>query len=401
MSTGYISRRAKIKDEVNVFEPVISTTEGGYITDIHAGENITIRGSHEAPTISAKDTTYTAGENITISSDNVISASGGGASAVQPLDATDTGDLIFTQMSGTSDKNGVVGTLASTGANEGEPTIAIRKSSGSLEVGAPVALADAVNLEKHNTDLALKQDKLIAGDNITIVDNVISATGGGGGVSTGCRLVPNVGTNTRNQWGHGQNIEASYEWYTLPDTDDLLLVYEYDDYVPIGTTGNWTLSGDYYNFSANNKVVGLSKPFVFNPVTTESQYYMPTGYTNVQGVSPGSTQPLCKGYLLPALEFKLVDVGVNFPQGYDCPTYTPLPTNIRVLRSYAGPTANEDLVFSSNTNLYNNNVTLSSIYGDKLAVFKPTYDTTTNPKYVPCAHFRIKLYVHVFAQKTN
>lgn len=32
-------------------------------------------------------------------------------------------------------------------------------------------------------EIATKQDKLIAGDNITIVDNVISATGGGGGVS--------------------------------------------------------------------------------------------------------------------------------------------------------------------------------------------------------------------------
>lgn len=31
------------------------------------------------------------------------------------------------------------------------------------------------------TELADKQDKLTAGDNITIVDNVISSTGGGGG----------------------------------------------------------------------------------------------------------------------------------------------------------------------------------------------------------------------------
>jgi len=46
---------------------------GGYI----AGENITINGR----TISAKDTTYTAGTGISISDENVISATGGGGAA--------------------------------------------------------------------------------------------------------------------------------------------------------------------------------------------------------------------------------------------------------------------------------------------------------------------------------
>lgn len=52
---------------------VISATGGG--ETYTAGENITISDDN---VISATDTTYTAGENITISDDNVISATGGG-----------------------------------------------------------------------------------------------------------------------------------------------------------------------------------------------------------------------------------------------------------------------------------------------------------------------------------
>ena len=43
-------------------------------------------------------------------------------------------------------------------------------------------LGDAVALNTSN--ISTKQDKLVAGDNITIIDNVISATGGGGGTGT-------------------------------------------------------------------------------------------------------------------------------------------------------------------------------------------------------------------------
>ena len=44
------------------------------------------------------------------------------------------------------------------------------------DLGAAVAL--------NTSNISTKQDKLVAGDNITIIDNVISATGGGGGTGT-------------------------------------------------------------------------------------------------------------------------------------------------------------------------------------------------------------------------
>ena len=82
----------------------------------------------------------TAGENITIV-DNVISASGGGGSYT-------AGDYI-------SILNNVIDVKSS--------------------------LISTINGKADASALNGKQDKLTAGDNITIVDNVISASGGGGG----------------------------------------------------------------------------------------------------------------------------------------------------------------------------------------------------------------------------
>lgn len=49
------------------------------------------------------------------------------------------------------------------------------------DASATNQLATKADLKDINTAVATKQDKLTAGENITIVDNVISATGGGGG----------------------------------------------------------------------------------------------------------------------------------------------------------------------------------------------------------------------------
>ena len=44
------------------------------------------------------------------------------------------------------------------------------------------SLTSAMSQKAVTDELATKQDKLVAGDNITIVGNVISSTGGGGGI---------------------------------------------------------------------------------------------------------------------------------------------------------------------------------------------------------------------------
>lgn len=58
-------------------------------------------------------------------------------------------------------------------------TIAQRGTNGVLKVGTPVDNADATTKQYVDTGLNAKQDTLTAGQNITITNNVISATGGG------------------------------------------------------------------------------------------------------------------------------------------------------------------------------------------------------------------------------
>lgn len=105
---------------------------------LSAGDNITIDESTN--TISAKDTKYTAGTGINISDDNVITATGG-----------------------------VKGTVTSVNNQ-------IPDDGGNVSLGV-ANIPGAYSSEQATTDLALKQDKLSAGANITISEtNEISAT---------------------------------------------------------------------------------------------------------------------------------------------------------------------------------------------------------------------------------
>lgn len=138
---------------------VISSTGGG--SELEAGDNITI----EDGVISATDTKYTAGENITIDENNVISST----------------DTIYDD----SEVVAAIDTLSAAIASE----TAKREQSGQ-------SLAEALNTEMQSrekdvanvtqkiidettratTAEANKQDKLTAGGNITIDGNTINAT---------------------------------------------------------------------------------------------------------------------------------------------------------------------------------------------------------------------------------
>lgn len=117
-----------------------------------------------------KQDKLTAGENITIDEDNVISALGGvesvnGHTGVVNLTKA---DLSLDNVDNTSDaqkKANFTGTIDPDNNN------------------FPLA-SDVYN------ELLDKQDKLTAGTNITIEDNVISATGGGGGTSSDIEVDP-------------------------------------------------------------------------------------------------------------------------------------------------------------------------------------------------------------------
>ena len=107
--------------------------------------------------LAAKQDKLTAGTGITIDENNVISSSGGGGSV-------NWSDILNKPTFATVATSGSYNDLSD------KPTIPTTTSQLTNDSGFVTS-----------TELATKQDKLIAGTNITIEGNVISATGGGSG----------------------------------------------------------------------------------------------------------------------------------------------------------------------------------------------------------------------------
>ena len=136
-----------------------------------AGANIQITGN----VISATDTKYTAGTNITIDSNNVISSTGGGSVTVD--DALST-----------TSTNPVENRVVTNALNAVDARITnIEGDISSIE-------GDITNITNQITDIGVnKQDKLTAGNNITIdTNNVISAVDTTYVAGTGITITGNV-----------------------------------------------------------------------------------------------------------------------------------------------------------------------------------------------------------------
>ena len=88
-----------------------------------------------------------------------------------------------------------------------------------------------------STELATKQDKLVAGTNITIEGNVISATGGGGG--SGGEIFVGTSVNSKSEW------DAAYL------ANKQLYLLRSGSLVPLGLTigGSKTSAPNSYFFS--------------------------------------------------------------------------------------------------------------------------------------------------------
>lgn len=175
---------------ITIENNVISSTGGGG-SDLEAGDNITIKDG----VISAIDTTYTAGENITIDENNVISST----------------DTIYDD----SEVVAAIEVISEAITNE----IAKREQSEQ-------SLAEALNTEvqsreKDVADLAQKiidettratkaeenkQDKLTAGENIKIEENVISSTDTIYDDSALKTQIQNIETAKQNKLIAGSNI---------------------------------------------------------------------------------------------------------------------------------------------------------------------------------------------------
>ena len=115
-------------------------------------------------------------------------------------------------------------------------------------------------------EIATKQDKLIAGDNITIVDNVISATGGGGGGGGGIANVIHDATLT----GSGTNASPLGLAEAIKD--------EIADKAPKETVEALTqiingIIGDYVKKSGDTMLGGLTLPEL-TVRTAEGEFYV-------------------------------------------------------------------------------------------------------------------------------
>ena len=159
-------------------ENVISATDTTYT----AGQNVTIEGN----VISAVDTTYSAGDNVQISG-GVISATDTTYTAGTGLTLSGTefsADTAVLQPKLTAGSNvqingstiSATDTTYSAGANV---QISASNEISATDTTYSAGNGLALNGTTFSVDTSVVQPKLTAGANITIVNNVISATGGG------------------------------------------------------------------------------------------------------------------------------------------------------------------------------------------------------------------------------
>ncbi len=152
--------------------------------------------------LALKQNKLTAGTNITIVGDTISSSGGTTNGVTLDTDQTITGEKTFTKaitINGSDGKKYVFDTNTVGGLIFSAPNYIINKVGGKsvigfydngyyircfnnriTEVGTPTANTDAANKKYVDDNVLLKQNKLTAGTNITITDDVISATGGGG-----------------------------------------------------------------------------------------------------------------------------------------------------------------------------------------------------------------------------
>lgn len=158
-------------DDVDALE----TTVAGKQDTLTAGNNITISGS----TISATDTTYTAGTGISIV-DNVISNTQTSAEWGNITGTLSSQTDLQTALNGKQDTL-TAGSNITISSNTISATDTTYTAGNGLSlVGGGFEIDETVVATQTDlsTGLATKQNTLTAGTNITIENNVISATGG-------------------------------------------------------------------------------------------------------------------------------------------------------------------------------------------------------------------------------
>ena len=173
-------------------------------------------------------------------------------------------------------------------------------------------IADVENLQ---STLDTKQETLTAGDNITIVDNVISSSGGGSSSFVGFRAVtyPNEGlksTGTGNIsifFNNTNTLPYSYDTSNLFDTTNGIFT--------VNTSGYWQLSFKFYIFEGESTQAQTNQlKLIRNGVTTA---LIITGLYNGQNDEVNTCVPLLVGdqifiYHFTGLSRYVFDVANNF-----------------------------------------------------------------------------------------
>lgn len=126
-----------------------------------------------------------------------------------------------------------------------------------------------------------KQDKLIAGDNITIVDNVISSTGGGGDLTNYYTkeevdvLIPTEVSELTNDAGYITNADLSDEYATKQWIEN-------KNYLTDADLSNYALKSDIpTNVSAFNNDAGYVTDAALDNYATTADTYSKTEVNNI------------------------------------------------------------------------------------------------------------------------
>ena len=139
------------------------------------------------------------------------------------------------------------------------------------QVGAPTADYDAATKKYADDGLALKQNKLTAGTNITITDDVISSTGGGGGGGTPSNMVTTDTAQTITgikTFTNGIKINGATTITGATTMDSLRLNDKLTLTRGLAITGSTSISGGTLNMGSR-KIMDLGAPTLDADATTK------------------------------------------------------------------------------------------------------------------------------------
>ena len=164
-----------------------------------------------------------------------------------------------------------------------------------------------------SSTLSLKQDKLTAGENITISnDNVISATGGGGNIPTNITNIQESSGNISLESNKIYKVNLTGNTtFTLPTTIDNTILNQI--YIQLNVAGNITVDLGTTHFFAGEFTI----PFGLSWITYEYNSIEQVWYVGtVGGISPNTITDFCSPELA-IQELTIGSAGTQYTMPYN------------------------------------------------------------------------------------